>query len=219
VINSNSLEDFPKRIPIFPLTGAVLFPGTQLPLNIFEPRYVQMIDDALSNSDRIIAMIQPNASKENKNTQLLKNIGCAGKITSFTEAEDNQYLITLSGLIRFKIKEELKTITPYRQVVPDYSSFKGDIEDQDVTSINRERLLDLIKKYLKQKKLLADWGIIQQTPTEQLINYAGILVPFTSEEKQLLLESQTIVERCNALEALFQSYIMDFSGEKSTRVH
>lgn len=219
MISLNSIEDLPKRIPIFPLTGAVLFPGTQLPLNIFESRYIQMIDDAFASSERLIAMIQPANTTDNKNSKILKNIGCAGRITSFNEAEDNRYLITLTGLVRFYIKEELDTTTPYRQIIPDYMNFKSDMDTQDVTSINREKLLALIKRYLEHKKLLADWEIIQQTPTEQLINYSGILVPFTPEEKQLLLESKTIVERCNALEALFQSYIFDLSGENSTIIH
>ena len=219
MISLNSIEDLPKRIPIFPLTGAVLFPGTQLPLNIFESRYIQMIDDALASSERMIAMIQPANTTHDNNSKILKNVGCVGRITSFNEAEDNRYLITLTGLVRFYIKEELDTTTPYRQIIPDYMNFKSDMDTQDVTSINREKLLALIKRYLEHKKLLADWEIIQQTPTEQLINYSGILVPFTPEEKQLLLESKTIVERCNALEALFQSYIFDLSGENSTIIH
>mgnify|MGYP001165324470 FL=1 len=218
MITINSIEDLPKRIPIFPLTGAVLFPDTQLPLNIFESRYIHMIDDALASSDRLIAMIQP-ASSNNNDSKILKNVGCVGKITTFNEIEDNRYLITLTGIIRFKIKEEFDTTTPYRQIIPDYTNFFNDLEDQDVESINREKLLGLIKQYLKHKKMLADWDIIQQTSTEQLINYSGVLVPFTPEEKQLLLESKTITERCGALEALYQSYIFDLSGENSTKIH
>ena len=218
MITINSIEDLPKRIPIFPLTGAVLFPVTQLPLNIFEPRYIDMIDHALTNSDRLIAMIQPASSKDS-DSKILKNVGCVGKITSFNEIEDNRYLITLTGIIRFKVKEELNTTTPYRQIVPDFSDFNTDLEDQNVENIDREKLLGLIKKYLKHRKMLTDWDIIQQTSTEQLINYSGVLVPFTPEEKQLLLESKTINERCSALEALYQSYIFDLSGENSTKIH
>jgi len=218
VITINSIEDLPKRIPIFPLTGAVLFPGTQLPLNIFESRYINMIDDALASSDRLISMIQPASSKDN-DSKILKNVGCIGKITSFNEIEDSRYLITLTGIIRFKIKEELDTTTPYRQIIPDFTNFNIDLEDQNVESIDRENLLSLIKKYLEHRNMLTDWDIIQQTPTEQLINYSGVLVPFTPEEKQLLLESTTITERCSALEALYQSYIFDLSGENSTKIH
>jgi len=218
VITINSIEDLPKRIPIFPLTGAVLFPGTQLPLNIFESRYINMIDDALASSDRLISMIQPASSKDN-DSKILKNVGCIGKITTFNEIEDSRYLITLTGIIRFKIKEELDTTTPYRQIIPDFTNFNIDLEDQNVESIDRENLLSLIKKYLEHRNMLTDWDIIQQTSTEQLINYSGVLVPFTPEEKQLLLESTTITERCSALEALYQSYIFDLSGENSTKIH
>ena len=218
MITINSIEDLPKRIPIFPLTGAVLFPGTQLPLNIFESRYINMIDDALASSDRLISMIQPASSKDN-DSKILKNVGCIGKITTFNEIEDSRYLITLTGIIRFKIKEELDTTTPYRQIIPDFTNFNVDLEDQNVESIDRENLLSLIKKYLAHRNMLTDWDIIQQTSTEQLINYSGVLVPFTPEEKQLLLESTTITERCSALEALYQSYIFDLSGENSTKIH
>ena len=218
MITINSIEDLPKRIPIFPLTGAVLFPGTQLPLNIFESRYINMIDDALASSDRLISMIQPASSKDS-DSKILKNVGCIGKITTFNEIEDSRYLITLTGIIRFKIKEELDTTTPYRQIIPDFTNFNVDLEDQNVESIDRENLLSLIKKYLAHRNMLTDWDIIQQTSTEQLINYSGVLVPFTPEEKQLLLESTTITERCSALEALYQSYIFDLSGENSTKIH
>ena len=218
MITINSIEDLPKRIPIFPLTGAVLFPGTQLPLNIFEPRYISMIDDALASSDRLIAMIQPANSKDN-DSKVLKHVGCVGKITSFNEIENNRYLITLSGIIRFKMKEELHTTTTYRQVIPDFTNFSTDLENQNVENIDRESLLGLIKKYLEHRNMLTDWDIIQQTSTEQLINYSGVLVPFTPEEKQLLLESKTILDRCGALEALYKSYIFDLSSENSTKIH
>jgi len=218
VITINSIEDLPKRIPIFPLTGAVLFPGTQLPLNIFEPRYVKMIDDALASSDRLITMVQPSNSKDN-DLKILKDVGCVGKITSFNEIEDNRYLITLTGIIRCEVKEELDTTTPYRQIVPDFTKFDTDLLDQNVDGIDRNKLLGLIKKYLEHRNMLTDWDIIKQTSTEQLINYSGVLVPFTPEEKQLLLESITISERCRALEALYQSYIFDLTGESSTKIH
>ena len=177
-----------------------------------------MIDDVLASSDRLIAMIQPASSKDS-DSKILNNVGCIGKITTFNEIEDNRYLITLTGIIRFKIKEELDTATPYRQIIPDFTNFNTDLEDQNVENIDREKLLGLIKKYLEHRNMLTDWDIIQQTSTEQLINYSGVLVPFTPEEKQLLLESVTITERCSALEALYQSYIFDLSGENSTQIH
>ena len=215
MIKSSNTELLPKKIAIFPLTGAVLFPGTQLPLNIFEPRYVQMIDNALASPGRVIGMIQPNKPGEKE----LKRVGCLGRISSFNEAEDNRYLITLSGSIRFEVKEELNTTTPYRQIIPDYSEYKYDLEKQSIDSIDRSKLLALVKRYLENRKIMADWEIIKDTPTEQLVNYSGILVPFTAEEKQLLLESKTLISRSHVLEALYQSYIFDSASEKSDQLH
>lgn len=214
----NTTQSIPKKIPIFPLTGAVLFPDTQLPLNIFEPRYIQMVDAALANSGRLIGMIQP-VSSDTKGSGSLKKTGCIGRISSFNEAEDSRYLVTLTGVCRFEIDEELDTTTPYRQVIANYSNFETDLKNISLEGIDRAQLLALVKRYLEHKKILADWEIIQQTPTKQIINYSGVLVPFTSEEKQLLLESQDLISRCEVLKALFQSYIFDLSGEKSDRVH
>ena len=213
------ISEFPKKIPIFPLTGAVLFPGTQLPLNIFEPRYVQMIDDALAGPGRLMGMIQPKSPNQESGNNSLKKVGCIGRISSFNEAEDNRYLITLSGIVRFEVDEELDVTTPYRQVIANYENYKLDIEKQNTDGIDRSKLLALVKRYLEHRKILADWEIIKQTPTEQLINYSGILVPFTPEEKQLLLEARTLITRGHALEALYQSYIFDLSGEKSDQLH
>ena len=210
-----SLEDLPKKIPIFPLTGAVLFPKTQLPLNIFEPRYVQMLNAALATSHKFIGMIQPIGGSDNS----LKKVGCVGRVTSYNETDDHRYLITLNGIIRFEIENEIDTTTQYRQVEVNYENFITDLKSEDVTNVDRESLLKLIKKYLKNKSLLADWDIIQQTPTEQLINYSGVLVPFTPEEKQLLLEARTIMGRSRALEALYQSYTIEETADTSTQLH
>tara|TARA_Y100000816_G_C25936143_1_gene488250 strand:- start:68 stop:724 length:657 start_codon:yes stop_codon:yes gene_type:complete len=218
-MKNTNYQDLSRKIPIFPLTGAVLFPGTQLPLNIFEPRYVQMIDDALASPGRLLGMIQPGNTNQGSNNKTLKKVGCVGRISSFNEAEDNRYLITLSGIIRFEVDEELNVTTPYRQVIANYEKFKLDTEVQNSNDIDRSKLLALVKRYLEHRKILADWEIIKQTPTEQLINYSGILVPFTPEEKQLLLEAKTLTTRGHALEALYQSYIFDLSGEKSDQLH
>ena len=214
-MNFVSLEDLPKKIPIFPLTGAVLFPKTQLPLNIFETRYVQMLNAALSTPYKLIGMIQPVSG----NDKSLKKVGCVGRVTSYNETDDHRYLITLNGIIRFEIENELDTTTQYRQVEVNYENFITDLKSEDVTNVDRESLLKLIKKYLKNKSLLADWDIIQQTPTEQLINYSGVLVPFTPEEKQLLLEAKTIMGRSRALEALYQSYTVEETADTSTQLH
>ena len=214
-MNFVSLDDLPKKIPIFPLTGAVLFPKTQLPLNIFEPRYVQMLNAALATPHKLIGMIQPIAGSDNS----LKKVGCVGRVTSYNETDDHRYLITLNGIIRFEIENELDTTTQYRQVEVNYENFISDLKSEDVTNVDRDSLLKLIKKYLKNKSLLADWDIIQQTPTEQLINYSGVLVPFTPEAKQLLLEARTIMGRSRALEALYQSYTIEETADTSTQLH
>ena len=202
----NSITELPSKIALFPLTGAVLFPQTQLPLNIFEPRYVQMIDEVLSSPDRIMGMIQPNLSKNDPDSKNLKKVGCAGRISSFSETGDGRYLVTLTGLIRFEVNNELDTTTQYRQVIADYDNYKEDLKPANVENVDRKSLLVLIKKYLEQRNLLIDWEIIEQSPTEQLINYSGVLVPFEPEEKQLLLETRSLFDRCKTLESLFQSY-------------
>lgn len=202
----NSITELPNKLAIFPLTGAVLFPQTQLPLNIFEPRYLHMIDEVLSSPDRIMGMIQPNISKNDPNSKNLKRVGCAGRISSFSETGDGRYLVTLTGLIRFEVNNELDTTTQYRQVITNYDNYKEDLLPANVENIDRKSLLILIKKYLEQRNLLIDWEIIEQSPTEQLINYSGVLVPFEPEEKQLLLETKSLFDRCKTLESLFQSY-------------
>lgn len=202
----NSITELPNKLAIFPLTGAVLFPQTQLPLNIFEPRYLNMIDEVLSSPDRIMGMIQPNISKNDPNSKNLKRVGCAGRISSFSETGDGRYLVTLTGLIRFEVNNELDTTTQYRQVITNYDNYKEDLLPANVENIDRKSLLILIKKYLEQRNLLIDWEIIEQSPTEQLINYSGVLVPFEPEEKQLLLETKSLFDRCKTLESLFQSY-------------
>jgi Lon protease-like protein len=218
--NYNSIVELPSRLAIFPLTGAVLFPQTQLPLNIFEPRYIQMIDEVLSTPDRIMGMIQPNLSKTDLKSNELKKVGCAGRISSFSETGDGRYLVTLTGLIRFEIAQELDTTTPYRQIMTKYENYQEDLKPSNTENIDRKNLLFLIKKYLEQKNLLIDWEIIEQSPTEQLINYSGVLVPFEAEEKQLLLETKTLFERCKTLESLFQSYqFQNTQDTNSTKLH
>ncbi|MDC3144219.1 LON peptidase substrate-binding domain-containing protein [Pelagibacteraceae bacterium] len=218
--NYKSPADLPSRLAIFPLTGAVLFPQTQLPLNIFEPRYIQMIEEVLSSSDRIMGMIQPNVSKTDLDSKSLKKVGCAGRISSFSETGDGRFLVTLTGLIRFEVSQELDTTTPYRQIVANYQNHIEDLNPSNTENIDRKKLLLLIKKYLEHRNLLIDWEIIEQSPTEQLINYSGVLVPFEPEEKQLLLETKNLFDRCKALESLFQSYqFQNNQDSTSTKIH
>ena len=179
-----------------------------------------MIDEVLSTPDRIMGMIQPNLSKTDLKSNELKKVGCAGRISSFSETGDGRYLVTLTGLIRFEIAQELDTTTPYRQIMTNYENYQEDLKPSNTENIDRKNLLFLIKKYLEQKNLLIDWEIIEQSPTEQLINYSGVLVPFEAEEKQLLLETKTLFERCKVLESLFQSYqFQNTQDTNSTKLH
>ena len=148
-----TFDDLSRKIPIFPLTGAVLFPGTQLPLNIFEPRYVQMIDDALASPNRLLGMIQPDKPNRSGTKTLKRVVGCVGRISSFNEAEDSRYLITLSGVIRFEVTEELDVTTPYRQIIANYNNFKTDVGTQNIDGIDRSKLLTLVKRYLEHRKI------------------------------------------------------------------
>ena len=179
-----------------------------------------MIDEVLSTPDRIMGMIQPNLSETDLKSNELKKVGCAGRISSFSETGDGRYLVTLTGLIRFEIAQELDTTTPYRQIMTNYENYQEDLKPSNTENIDRKNLLFLIKKYLEQKNLLIDWEIIEQSPTEQLINYSGVLVPFEAEEKQLLLETKTLFERCKTLESLFQSYqFQNTQDTNSTKLH
>ena len=165
-------------------------------------------------------MIQPNVSKKDPNSKDLKKVGCAGRISSFSETGDGRFLVTLTGLIRFEVSQELDTTTPYRQIVADYHNHKDDLNPSNTENIDRKNLLVLIKKYLEHRNLLIDWEIIEQSPTEQLINYSGVLVPFEPEEKQLLLETKNLFDRCKALESLFQSYqFQNNQDTTSTKIH
>ena len=147
-------DQLPARIPIFPLPSALLLPGGQLPLNIFEPRYIDMIDDSMK-SNKLIGMIQPSSSAT-MGTGSLKKVGCVGRISSFNEAEDSRYLITLTGVCRFEIEEELDTTTPYRQIIAKYENYKTDIENMNLENVDRSKLLALVKRYLEHRKILAD---------------------------------------------------------------
>ena len=162
----NTVSDLPLKIPVFPLSGALLLPRTQLPLNIFEPRYLEMIDNVISNN-RLIGMIQSKPSEENE----FFLIGCMGRITSFSELTNNRFLITLTGICRFKILQELEVLTPYRQFKISCDDFRNDLtKGKGEDEADRERLLEVLKKYLEKNNLQADWEAINNSSTELLIN-------------------------------------------------
>lgn len=202
----------PGRIPIFPLTGVLLLPDGRLPLNIFEPRYLDMVGDAMAG-DRIIGMVQPLTSERLSEAPDVYPVGGAGRITAYQETDDGRYLITLTGLSRFQIAEELSVTTKYRQVVPDWEPFAHDREGiGDDSQVDRTRLLMALRAYLHVKDLKADWEAIEKAPSGALINYLSMLCPFEASEKQALLQSEDIHERSRVFIALLEMAVLQTTG-------
>jgi len=199
----HSYADLPHSLPLFPLTGAVLLPRGQLPLNIFEPRYLEMVDYALSG-DRLIGMIQPTENEEAVLRPKLSQVGCAGKISAFRETEDNRYLITLSGVCRFRLTGEMNSSTPWRAGFCDFAPFAGDLAQTSDEDFPRERLLAALKTYLASRDLKADWNSVRTAPGEALINALAMMCPFDPAEKQALLEARTFQDRASTLMALLE---------------
>ena len=193
--------DLPQVIPIFPLDGALLLPRGMMPMNIFEPRYLNMIDDAMAG-DRIIGMVQTRAGGERTRPALV-GVGCAGRITSYAETTDGRYLITLTGVCRFRIADELSASTPYRQIRADFLAFDADLHPApDLPEEDRAKLLEALKAYLEGRGLELDWNQARDAPLEALVNSLSMALPFEPAEKQALLEADALTERCAALVAL-----------------
>jgi hypothetical protein len=199
----------PQRIPVFPLCRAILLPRATLPLNIFEPRYLQMVEDVMSTS-RVLGMVQPTSSGEEEDqespvsrTAPLRRIGCAGRITSYQELDDGRLLISLSGIARFEVIDEVELAKPYRVCTVSYERFVGDFtpgagEDQ----VDRKALLGALKAFLQSRGLKADWAAVSKTPTEALVNSLAMVNPYGSEEKQALIEAEDLKTRAEMLVAL-----------------
>ncbi len=216
--------DLPGRIPIFPLGGALLLPRGQLPLNIFEPRYVAMTNAAISG-DRIIGMIQPanDEAIAGQSDAAAKpevyTVGCAGRITSFSETEDDRILITLTGIARFRIVEEMATVTQYRMVRPDFDHFSDDlVPELHQDKIDREKLLDVFRRYLAAHQLEADWESVNRSSNESLVNTLSMISPYPPSEKQALLEAEDIVKRSEVLIALTEMALSNTTGEPDSRL-
>ena len=208
-------SDLPQVIPVFPLSGVILLPRGQLPLNIFEPRYLNMIDDAMAG-DRIIGLIQSTGGP--RRAPSLSPIGCAGRITSFNETSDGRYLITLTGCARFRLGEELSSQTPYRQVRADFTAFEADLSaPTDADDIDREGFLDALRRYLDHRGLEIDWDTAQGAPPEALVNSLSMALPFEPAEKQALIEAPTLSDRSLVLTALMRIDAADMGdGEERT---
>lgn len=204
--------DLPQVIPVFPLPGAILLPRGQLPLNIFEPRYLNMVDDAMAG-DRMIGLIQPSGGPASHPS--LAAVGCAGRITSFAETSDGRYLITLTGVCRFRIAAEMASPTPYRQVRAAFAAFEADLQAPIGDGFDREAFLSALRAYLERRQLDIDWETAESAPQEALVNSLAMALPFELVEKQALLESPRLEDRCETLTALLQIDAAD-SGDGDT---
>jgi len=196
--------DLPEVIPVFPLPGALLLPRGQMPLNIFEPRYLAMIDDALRDGHRLIGMIQPDfAHADDDDTPPLFTIGCVGRITELAESGDGRYLIELTGIARFLVEEELPVKTAYRQCRVTYAPFANDfIARKGETEVDREAVLAALRDFLEANNLKADWEGIEKAPNEALVNALSMMSPYGAAEKQALLEAPDLKTRAEILVAI-----------------
>ena len=199
------LSSLPEQLPLFPLSGVVLLPNARLPLNIFEPRYLAMVEQALGTPSRLIGMVQPNVLEGPDNiVPTLYKVGCAGRITSFTETEDGRYLIGLTGVSRFIVAEELELDLPYRCAKPDWNPYHDDLVIDDEGEIDRKRLTDILESYFKTQGIAADWNAVQSTPNDMLISSLVMICPLPPNEKQALLEAPDLHSRADLLMALLE---------------
>ncbi|MEW6124720.1 MAG: LON peptidase substrate-binding domain-containing protein [Pseudomonadota bacterium] len=206
-------DDIPAVVPVFPLTGALLLPRAELPLNIFEPRYLAMVDAALAG-DRLIAMVQPDESQPtDARGPSLFRVGCLGRLTQFAETDDGRYLITLTGICRVRIGAEQQAGTPFRQFAVDAAPFAGDFEEGvGEDDVDRSALLGALADFLEANKLEADWDGIQQAGTETLVNALSVMSPYGALEKQALLEATDLKARAEMLVAITQMMLARMPG-------
>ncbi|WP_298968516.1 LON peptidase substrate-binding domain-containing protein [uncultured Roseobacter sp.] len=196
--------ELPDTIAIFPLPGALLLPRARLPLHIFEPRYLQMLEDALKTSTRLIGMLQPN-EVPGRGGNGLQSIGCAGRITQFSETEDGRYLITLGGVSRFRVVQEVQGFTPYRRCDVKWDGFDRDLgpEEKD-TAFVRSGFMELLERYFDARQLSADWDTLKEADDELLINSLSMMLDFDPEDKQALLEAPSLTTRRETLVTLIE---------------
>ncbi len=203
-------EEFPNIIPIFPLSNFIIFPNTTVPLNIFEPRYLDMINDSMK-SNKLIGMIQPKISSEENNIPKLHNVGCLGKITSFRETEDGRYLIELKGKIRFQIKNEINTDKKYRIVEVDYKHYSNDLVDEKekLNFSDLELIFKDLKSLFEKKGFIINWKALEKQSLNETINALAMASPFSLEEKQILLEAKNLDIRKSKISEILKTYAFD----------
>ncbi len=212
--------DLPETIPVFPLPGALLLPRGQMPLNIFEPRYLAMIDDALRDGHRLIGMIQPDAAVGGPPAKpvLYKN-GCVGRITQFAESGDGRYLVELTGIARFRVEEELIVATAYRQCRVTFAPFADDfIARKGEAEVDRKALLRALADFLKANNLRADWADIEKAPNEALVNALSMMSPYGPAEKQALLEAPDLKTRAEVLVAITEIELAKKNSEGESKL-
>ncbi|MBF0374076.1 MAG: LON peptidase substrate-binding domain-containing protein [Alphaproteobacteria bacterium] len=211
--------DLPRTLPVFPLAGVLLLPRGRLPLNVFEPRYLNLVADALGEG-RMFGMIQPvdpdaEGDGDEDEPPALYRMGCTGRITSFAETDDGRLLITLTGLCRFRVLQEVEPLRGYRRLVVDYDPFRADLDEGEPAVVDRARLLAALKPYFKLEGLQLDWAAVDAAPDEALITALAMLCPFDPREKQALLEASTVTARCEMMTALLEMAVLQSGG--STR--
>tara|TARA_X000000368_G_scaffold418296_1_gene417462 strand:- start:877 stop:1512 length:636 start_codon:yes stop_codon:yes gene_type:complete len=208
------IENLPKKISVFPLSNFIIFPNTSVPLNIFEKRYINMIDDSMKGN-RIIGMVQPKNNK--KNVPELYSIGCAGKITSFNETDDGRYLIVIKGLNRFKILNELNNNKLYRECEVSFEEFNKDMfeNNNEIKFADLELIFKNLKSFFKKKGYIINWKQLEKQSLDQTINTLAMASPFSLEEKQILLETDDVNDRKIELEKILNTYILDNFNNKT----
>ena len=212
----STVEELSATIPIFPLSGVLLLPRGLLPLNIFEPRYLNMVDDALA-SHRLIGMVQPVEPCNAVPTPRVYPTGCAGRISSFDETDDGRYLITLTGICRFRLDAELPIDRGYRRVKADWQRFSDDLQEQGAAELERDKLLAKLGEYLERHGMAANWDAIKKASDERLITSLAMICPFEACEKQALLEAGTLTERAALLTALIEMAVLSPQADDSAR--
>ena len=201
-------ENLPKKISVFPLSNFIIFPNTSVPLNIFEPRYIEMIDSSMK-TDRIIGMIQPK--KQKNDIPQLYNVGCAGKITSFNETEDGRYLIVINGISRFKILKEINNNKPYRECKISFEEYIEDTKENynEIKFTDLELIFKNLKSLFKKKGYIINWKELEKQSLDQTIDTLAMASPFSCEEKQILLEAINVTNRKIELEKILNTYVSD----------
>ena len=202
--------EFPNKIPVFPLSNFIIFPNTTVPLNIFEPRYIQMVDDCMKGN-RLIGIVQPKKTGELKKPNLYE-VGCAGKITSFNETEDGRYLIVINGICRYQIIDELENDKLYRECKINFENFINDLSEnknEEIKNSDVKSVFNDLKILFKKQGYLINWKDIEKQSLDKTINTLAMASPFSLEEKQMLLETNTLVERNKKLEKILKTYVTD----------